>query len=174
MKFIIFVNVKLKFIIFEGKWPLVEIDQWPEQTYYTWIFIKLTHFFIKSLGELQELYVWLTALVLLFSSCHCFFLGFTDSLFSSLVVVVVVVEAGTGTGRVGKGGNTKNRVGEGEGGELCSFHRKRWGRWAWHHILWHLWPELPSFFLKTLIGLQGCSKGGLSLVLELQENQKGS
>ena len=48
------------------------------------------------------------------SSCHCFFLGFTDSLFSSLVVVVVVVEAGTGTGRVGKGGNTKNRVGEGE------------------------------------------------------------
>ena len=27
MKFIIFVNVKLKFIIFEGKRPLVEIDQ---------------------------------------------------------------------------------------------------------------------------------------------------
>ena len=53
-------------------------------------------------------------MVLLFSSCHCFFLGFTDSLFSSLVVVVVVVEAGTGTGRVGQGGNTKNRVGEGE------------------------------------------------------------
>ena len=61
------------------------------------------------------------------------FLGFTDSLFSSLVVVVVVVEAGTGTGRVGQGGNTKNRVGEGEmvlihtrsrreGGELCLFH----------------------------------------------------
>ena len=52
MKFIIFVNVKLKFIIFEGKRPLVEIDQWPEQTYDTWIFIKLTHFFFfKKTGN---------------------------------------------------------------------------------------------------------------------------
>ena len=52
MKFVIFVNVKLKFIIFEGKRPLVEIDQWPEQTYDTWIFIKLTHFFFfKKTGN---------------------------------------------------------------------------------------------------------------------------
>ena len=29
MRFIFFVNVKLKFIIFEGKRPLVEIDQLP-------------------------------------------------------------------------------------------------------------------------------------------------
>ena len=148
INFIIFVNVKLKFIIFEGKRPLVEIDQWPEQTYYTWIFIKLTHFFIKSLGELQELYVWLTALVLLFSSCHCFFLGFTDSLFSSLVVVVVVVEAGSGTGRVGQEGTEDDRSRRGgvgqrgwslwggtgtgtEGGELC-VHFTKGGRW--HYI----------------------------------------
>ena len=48
MKFVIFVNVKLKFIIFEGKRPLVEIDQWPEQTYYTWIFYQIDPFFYKN------------------------------------------------------------------------------------------------------------------------------
>ena len=56
MKFIIFVNVKLKFIIFEGKRPLVEIDQWPEQTYYNWIFIKLAH--LEELQGLQDSLLW--------------------------------------------------------------------------------------------------------------------
>ena len=41
------------------------------------------------------------------------FLGFTDSLFSSLVVVVVVVEAGTGT----EGGNWCVYLTKGGGGE---------------------------------------------------------
>ena len=144
-------------------------------------FYQIDPFFIKSLGELQELYGWLTALVLLFSSCHCFFLGFTDSLFSSLVVVVVVVEAGTGTGRVGKGGNTKNRVGEGEmvlihtrsrreGGELCLFH---WWGGVTSHLSSCLESRFPFFFLKTLIGLQGCSKGDLFLSTRAPREQEG-
>ena len=75
-------------------------------------------------------------LIFLFSSCHCFFLGFTDSLSSSIhfVFLLLVVEGWPGW----KGGNTKNRVGKGdkvlilgdylgsqkvgEGGELCPFH----------------------------------------------------
>ena len=79
-----------------------------------------------------------------------------------------------------KGGNTKNRVGKGdkvlvlgdylgsqkvgEGGELCPFHGST------SHLSSWLEKCMPSLFLKTLIGLQGCNKGGLSLVLELQEN----
>ena len=71
MKFIIFVNVKLKFIIFEGKRPLVEIDQWPEQTYYNWIFIKLAH--LEELQGLQDSLLWsylFMSLLLLLT--HCF------------------------------------------------------------------------------------------------------
>ena len=37
----------MKFIIFEGKWPLTEIDQL--STYHVWVFIKRTQFFfVKS------------------------------------------------------------------------------------------------------------------------------
>ena len=51
MKFIIFGRQKtpgfMKFIIFEGKRPLVEIDQLPNLSHLSF-FIKLTQFFIKS------------------------------------------------------------------------------------------------------------------------------
>ena len=83
MKFVIFVDVKLKFIIFEGKRPLVEIDQWPEQTYQNWIFIKLTH--LEELQGLQDSLLW--------SYLHVT-VTVTDSLFSS--IHFVVVEATTG------------------------------------------------------------------------------
>ena len=73
MKFVIFVDVKLKFIIFEGKRPLVEIDQWPEQTYYNWIFIKLAH--LEELQGLQDSLLW--------SYLHVT-VTVTDSLFSSI------------------------------------------------------------------------------------------
>ena len=73
MKFVIFVDVKLKFIIFEGKRPLVEIDQWPEQTYQNWIFIKLTH--LEELQGLQDSLLW--------SYLHVT-VTVTDSLFSSI------------------------------------------------------------------------------------------
>ena len=71
MKFVIFVDVKLKFIIFEGKRPLVEIDQWPEQTYYNWVFIKLAH--LEELQGLQDSLLWsylFMSLLLLLT--HCF------------------------------------------------------------------------------------------------------
>ena len=92
MKFIIFVNVKLKFIIFEGKRPLVEIDQWPEQTYYTWIFIKLTHFFIKTdkIERVTRIVCMTHGFGLAVSSCHCF----TDLLSSSIHFVFAGLERG--------------------------------------------------------------------------------
>ena len=92
MKFIIFVNVKLKFIIFEGK----RIDQWPEQTYYTWIFIKLTHFFIKSDNIFWDPWKSYKAY-----KTHCFgriflfvFMSLTHfKLFSVVVVIELITES---------------------------------------------------------------------------------
>ena len=99
MKFIIFVNVKLKFIIFEGKRPLVKIDQWPEQTYDTWIFIKLTHFFFfKKTGNDFFLDPWKSYKDY---KTHCFgriflfvFMSLTHfKLFSVVVVIELITES---------------------------------------------------------------------------------
>ena len=135
----------MKFVIFEGK----RIDQWPEQTYYTWIFIKLTHFFIKSdkIGRVTRIVCVTHGFGLAVFFMSLFFLRFywltiffNTLFFSSLleVVVVVGVEATTEDDRSRRGGvgqrgwSLWGGTGTGtEGGELC-VHFTKGGRW--HHI----------------------------------------
>ena len=76
----------MKFVIFEGK----RIDQWPEQTYYTWIFIKLTHFFIKTdkIERVTRIVCMTHGFGLAVSSCHCF----TELISSSIHFVFAGLE----------------------------------------------------------------------------------
>ena len=135
MKFVIFVDVKLKFIIFEGKRPLVEIDQWPEQTYYNWIFIKLAH--LEELQGLQDSLLWSYLFMSLLLLLTHYFLRFALS-FSRSRRGLAGLERGNwgwqkpeGRGR-SEGVITMRRYWYWYWGgrTVCLSHKRgRWGRW---------------------------------------------